>query len=453
MALKTYKMTKIPMLAIEPDRDPSVLSVSGLTKAIRGVLEDSFLDVTVEGEISNFVDHRSGHRYFTLKDSESQISCVFWKTRFVNFDIRDGMKVICRGRLTVYPPRGNYQLDVFQLRPSGIGELQQAYEELYRRLSNEGLFDESRKRPIPRFPKTIGIVTSENGAALQDILTVLRRRYPVVRVILRPVAVQGVGAELEIARAIQEFNLLGTESGVRGPGSALEGFGVRGSGSVGRKSNPKPQTPDPGQRAPDVIIVGRGGGSLEDLWSFNEEAVARAIFASKIPVISAVGHEVDVTIADFVADLRAPTPTAAAELATPDREELESIMDSVQMGLIRLMRQMIREKKYEVERGSDSAFLAGNIMNAIQTRRERMNAEILNASTSVVHSLERRRLHLERDSARLSAMNPDRVLDRGYTALESLDGEIIPRLQNLLSLGEKNGILIFADGRITVRFD
>jgi len=319
--------------------------------------------------------------------------------------------------------------------------LQQDYEELYWRLSNEGLFDESRKRPIPRFPKTIGIVTSENGAALQDILTVLRRRYPVVRVILRPVAVQGVGAELEIARAIQEFNLLGTVSGNRGPWSGKN------------KLNPKSRTLNPNQVAPDVIIVGRGGGSLEDLWSFNEEAVARAIFASKIPVISAVGHEVDVTIADFVADIRAPTPTAAAELATPDSEELISVIDSVRMGIVRFMRQMIRDNKYQVERGSDSSFLAGNIMNAIQTRRERMNAEILNASTSVVHSLERRRLHLERDAARLSAMNPDRVLDRGYTALESPDGEIIPRLQNLLLLGEKNGILIFADGRITVRFD
>jgi len=442
MALKTYKLAQKSRVS-ETEEESSVLTVAGLTKAIRGVLEDSFLDVTVEGEISNFVDHRSGHRYFTLKDSEAQISCVFWKTRPLNFDAQDGMKVICRGRLTVYPPRGNYQLDVFQMRPSGIGDLQLAYEELYRRLESEGLFDISRKRPIPRFPQTIGIVTSENGAALQDILTVLRRRYPVVRVLLRPVAVQGVGAELEIARAIQEFNLYN-------PSPNLSPKGERNKKIL---LSPLGERLGEGVQKPDVIIVGRGGGSLEDLWSFNEEAVARAIFASKIPVISAVGHEVDVTIADFVADLRAPTPTAAAELATPDSEELISVIDSVRTGVVRLMRQMMRENKLQVERGSDAGWLAGNIVNAIQTRRERMNSEILNASTSVIHSLERRRLHLERDAARLSAMNPDRVLDRGYTALESPDGEIIPRLQNLLSGGEKNGILIFADGRITVRFD
>ena len=174
------------------------------------MLEGAFPEVTVEGEISNFIDHRSGHRYWTLKDSGAQISSVFWKSRTLNFDLKDGMKVVCRGRLTLYPPHGKYQLDVFQVRPSGIGDLQQAYEERYARLMAEGLFDESRKRPIPRFPQTIGIVTSENGAALQDILTTLRRRYPIVRVIVRPCAVQGVGAELEIARAIQEFNLLKT---------------------------------------------------------------------------------------------------------------------------------------------------------------------------------------------------------------------------------------------------
>ncbi len=392
----------------------ATLTVSALTKAIRGTLEAAFTDVTVEGEISNFIDHRSGHRYWTLKDADAQISCVFWKSRTLSFDMRDGMKVVCRGRLTVYPPRGNYQLDVFQVRPSGLGDLQQAYEERYQRLLAEGLFEESRKRPIPRFPKTIGIVTSENGAALHDMLTTIARRYPVVHVLVRPCAVQGVGAELEIARAIQEFNLTGQ---------------------------------------PDVLIVGRGGGSLEDLWSFNEEAVARAIYASKIPVISAVGHEVDFTIADFVADLRAPTPTAAAELATPNSEELLSIIEALRMGLVRQMRQTIAQHRYAIDAASDKRSLVMALSNTVRSLRGQLNAEILDASRSVIHSLERKRLRFERDAAKLAAMNPDRVLDRGFTALESPEGEIIPRLEQLLARGEKNGILIFADGRITVRFD
>ncbi len=417
------------------------LTVSALTKSIRDMLEGAFPEVTVEGEISNFIDHRSGHRYWTLKDEGAQISSVFWKSRTLNFDLKDGMKVVCRGRLTVYPPRGNYQLDVFQVRPSGIGDLQQAYEERYARLMAEGLFEESRKRPIPRFPQTIGIVTSENGAALQDILTTLRRRYPIVRVIVRPCAVQGVGAELEIARAIQEFNLITNYE-----------FQITNEDEV-KKTIRNSQFVIRNSPRPDVLIVGRGGGSLEDLWNFNEEAVARAIFSSKIPVISAVGHEVDFTIADFVADLRAPTPTAAAELATPNQEELISALNGSRVGLTRQMRQIILHYKRDVESASDKRSLVFAMTNAIRTLRERMNAEILDASRSVIHSLERRRLKLERDAAKLAAMNPDRVLDRGFTALESTDGEIIPRLSQLLTRDEKNGILIFADGRITVRFD
>ncbi|HWF44532.1 MAG TPA: exodeoxyribonuclease VII large subunit, partial [Candidatus Kapabacteria bacterium] len=381
------------------------------------------------------------HRYWTLKDAGAQISSVFWKSRIANFDLRDGMKVVCRGRLTIYPPRGQYQLDVFQVRPSGVGELQRAYEELYARLSAEGLFDEGRKRPIPKFPRTIGIITSETGAALQDMLTVLRRRYPIVRVVLRPAAVQGVGAELEIARAIQEFNLI-TNDELRMTNANINSSSIRHSSSVIRNS-----------QRPDVLIVGRGGGSLEDLWSFNEEAVARAIFASKIPVISAVGHEVDFTIADFVADLRAPTPTAAAELATPNVEELMSVVHTQRSTLVRRMRQEISQLRRYVDSASDGRSLVVAISNTIHTRREQLNGEVLSASRSVVHSLERMRLKLERDTAKLAALHPDRVLDRGYTALETLDGEVIPKLSALLERGDKNGVLMFADGRITVRFD
>ncbi|HZK75616.1 MAG TPA: exodeoxyribonuclease VII large subunit [Candidatus Kapabacteria bacterium] len=438
--------------AVLSDAD-ATLTVSALTKAIRDTLEAAFTDVTVEGEISNFIDHRSGHRYWTLKDAASQISCVFWKSRTLSFPMRDGMKVVCRGRLTVYPPRGNYQLDVFQVRPSGVGDLQKVYEERYERLRAEGLFEESRKRPIPKFPQTIGIVTSENGAALHDILTTIERRYPVVHVLVRPCAVQGVGAELEIARAIQEFNLITPPP--------MERSGIGGGWGVVQSELAEPLgTPPPsplllqrrGSR-PDVLIVGRGGGSLEDLWCFNEEAVARAIYASKIPVISAVGHEVDFTIADFVADLRAPTPTAAAELATPNSEELLSAIRIGRIGLIRRMRQMIVQHRYAVDAASDKRSLVMALSNTLLHLRGQLNSEILGASRAVIHSLERKRLRFERDAAKLAAMNPDRVLDRGFTALESPEGEIIPRLAQLLERGEKNGILIFADGRITVRFD
>ncbi|MDP4198326.1 MAG: exodeoxyribonuclease VII large subunit [Bacteroidota bacterium] len=420
--MKTFRKSNLPNLrsiATLDDRASSegasdVLSVGELTKGIRSLLETAFVDVMVEGEISNFLHHRSGHRYWTLKDSDAQISSVFWKSRQLSFEPEDGMKVICRGRLTVYPPRGQYQLDVFQMRPSGMGDLQLAYEVLRQRLEAEGLFDESRKRPIPRFPKTIGIVTSENGAALHDILTVLERRYPLVRVLLRPTAVQGIGAELEIARAIQEFNLVTNYS------------------------------------RPDVLIIGRGGGSLEDLWCFNEEAVVRAIYASNIPVISAVGHEVDYTIADYVADLRAPTPTAAAELATPDQAELRSIVNASDYAATLTMRRHLAVLRREIRDVLDTQDL---ISSALLRKRETIERTMSRIQRSVEHGLERTRLKLERDGARLTAMNPDRVLERGFTALESTDGEIISRLDSLLTRGEKNGILIFADGRITVRFD
>jgi exodeoxyribonuclease VII large subunit len=427
---------------------PDSLTVSALTKAIRTVLETGFADITVEGEISNFLDHRSGHRYWTLKDSEAQISCVFWKSRYLNFDLRDGMKVICRGRLTVYPPRGNYQFDVFQVRPSGIGDLQFAYEQLFAKLRDEGLFEESRKRPIPRFPQTIGIVTSENGAALQDILTVLRRRYPVANVLLRPTAVQGVGAELEIARAIQEFNLIPIASSPRPPSPFREKGELTPPLPAGRGGWGVRQL-----ERPDVLIVGRGGGSIEDLWCFNEEAVARAIYASKIPVISAVGHEVDFTIADYVADLRAPTPTAAAELATPHRDELLGVLGGVQSGITRLTALDLKMRRREVESLGNATMLRTYLTDGIVKNRESIVRSIQRVSRSVNHGLERLQLTIERDTAKLHAMNPDRVLDRGFTALETPEGKILPRLTDLLEREEKNGILVFADGRITVRFD
>lgn len=247
----------------------NVLTVTELTKQIKLSLETSFSRIWVQGEISNFKQHTSGHLYFTLKDEGAQLSAVMWRSRvpYLTFPVEDGMKVIARGSITVYPPRGNYQIDIEQMQPVGLGELQVALERLKQKLAKEGLFDSAHKKPIPEFPECIGIITSETGAALQDIRSVLSRRHPSVGVILIPVHVQGVGAAEEIADAIGRMNRYGNV---------------------------------------DVLIVGRGGGSLEDLWAFNEEIVARAIYASKIPIISAVGHEIDFSIADFVADLRVP---------------------------------------------------------------------------------------------------------------------------------------------------
>ena len=261
-----------------------VLTVSELTKEIKLTLEEQFDQISVEGEISNFKAHVSGHWYFSLKDANASISCAMWKgfNNYVFFTPQDGMKVIVNGKITVYPPRGNYQIDVRSMKPAGEGELQAAFEALKKKLSEEGLFGKEFKKPIPEFPNKIGIVTAIDGAAFRDMISVAKRRFPLVELVIAPSKVQGSGAAEMIAKGIRLLNK---------------------------------------QKDIDLIIVGRGGGSIEDLWAFNEEIVARAIFASKIPIISGVGHEIDFTIADFVADLRAPTPSAAMELATPDKDE------------------------------------------------------------------------------------------------------------------------------------
>lgn len=254
-----------------------ILTVSQLTDIISEMLYDEIGVAYVQGEISNYKLHSSGHRYFTLKDEYAQINCVLWRSKILNFDLRDGMNVVVAGPITVYATRGQYQIDCEEIFPIGIGDLYLRFEALKKKLESEGLFDEEHKKPLPEFPLNIGIATSPTGAAIQDMFTTIRRRNPLCTIYFRETLVQGNDAKFDIVRAIEELN----------------------------------------QYSLDLIIVGRGGGSLEDLWAFNEEEVARAIFASKIPIISAVGHETDFTIADFVADRRAATPTAAAEIATP----------------------------------------------------------------------------------------------------------------------------------------
>jgi exodeoxyribonuclease VII large subunit len=264
----------------------NIFTVTEITKHIKNILESSIPALWIKGEISNYKRHSSGHIYFTLKDEQSSLFCVFFRqyNQYLRFEPEDGMEVICFGQIKVYERNGQYQLYVNQIRPLGIGDLEIAFRKLKEKLENEGLFDEEWKKPIPEFPSSIGIVTSPTGAAIQDIRNVLTRRFP-VKIFLYPAKVQGGKAALEIVSGIKAFNKL---------------------------------------KNVDVIIIGRGGGSIEDLWAFNEETVARAIFESELPIISAVGHEVDFTIADFVADLRAPTPSAAAELVVPDRQSIQN---------------------------------------------------------------------------------------------------------------------------------
>ncbi len=266
-----------------------IYSVSEITNSIKFILESTFEKVSIEGEISNFKAHSSGHWYFSLKDDNAVISCTMWKgvNNYVFFTPEDGMKVIITGRVTVYPPRGGYQIDIRSMKPAGIGELQAAFERLKRKLYEEGLFDESLKKSIPYFPKKIALITSSEGAAVKDMISVADRRYPLVELLVVPTKVQGSDAAKDIVKNLRKVNLL---------------------------------------RDIDVIILARGGGSIEDLWPFNEEIVARAIFNSKIPIVTGIGHEVDFTIADFVSDLRAPTPSVAMELATPDQKELTNLI-------------------------------------------------------------------------------------------------------------------------------
>ena len=272
--------------------DNGVLTVTELTAGIKTLLEEAFPYVTVSGEISNYKRHSSGHAYFSLKDDRSQLRCVMWRSanRKLTFEPEDGMEVLARGALSVYDVQGQYQLVARQLKPVGAGALQAAFERLKARLEKEGLFREEHKQALPSFPERVGVVTSGSGAAIRDIIQVLRRRAPWVSIILRPAPVQGEGAAAEIAAAIEEMNDYG---------------------------------------AVDVLIVGRGGGSAEDLWAFNEEAVVRAVFQSRIPVVSAVGHETDYTLTDFAADLRAPTPSGAAEIVVRDLRELKDRSEAV----------------------------------------------------------------------------------------------------------------------------
>src|SRR5712671_1664600 len=298
-----------------------VLTVAELTRAIRGTLETRFGAVWVQGEISNYKQHPSGHQYFTLKDSRAQIACVIFRNAPLSIrqPLADGAQVQVYGNVSVFEARGQYQLSVEIVQPRGLGLLQAKFEALKRKLEAEGLFDPARKKALPKFPKRIGVVTSPSGAAIRDILNILRRRAPNAQVLVSPVRVQGIGAAAEIATAIKEL-----------------------------------ATPNEAWEPIDLIVIARGGGSIEDLWEFNEEIVARAIFHSAVPIVSAVGHEIDFTICDFVADLRAPTPSAAAELIVPDVIDLQRQIDRCARTLGRQLLNRVRDAQQRLDHTRDT---------------------------------------------------------------------------------------------------
>ena len=352
-----------------------ILTVSELTSLIKSTLEGSFPDVWVEGEIYNLRIPSSGHVYFTIKDNSSQIRAVIFRSsaRTIRFIPKDGLHVLCRGRITIYEFRGEYQLIVDYMEPMGVGALLLAFEQLKKRLSEEGLFDEARKRPIPILPQKIGIVTSPTGAAIRDILKVIERRFANVEIVIAPALVQGERAAPEIVDAIRELNNIDNI---------------------------------------EVIILARGGGGIEDLWPFNEEIVARAIYNSNIPVISAVGHEIDYTIADFVADLRAPTPSAAAEMVVKNKEDMQGLVRALYSRLAYARGTFFEKRRERLKSIMQRVLSPEQEINRYIQRLDDLDNRI---TVGIKRTLRDRRLHVEGLIKLLDSLSPLSILARGYS--------------------------------------
>ncbi|MDD6485067.1 MAG: exodeoxyribonuclease VII large subunit [Clostridiales bacterium] len=371
--------------------EPKTVTVSQINNYLKRLIDHAVQlnDVWVKGELSNFKLHYSGHIYTTLKDEGGVLKAVMFKSSAskLSFEPKDGMKVLARGKVGVYEAGGVYQLYIEEMIPDGVGELYIAYEQLKARLGEEGLFDQRYKKPIPRYPKCVGVVTAPTGAAVRDIINVITRRYPLAEIVIYPAQVQGMGAKESIAEAIEYFNE---------------------------------------NRLADTLIVGRGGGSIEDLWAFNEELVARAIFNSKIPVISAVGHETDFTIADFVADLRAPTPSAAAELAVPSAAELaSSVQTMLSLGAHSVL------KALENRRMHLKALRPKNpkdIINDGSLKLDTLTGRLLNGYKMKLMSAKKQ---LSQSGAKLDALSPLRTMARGYSIPLSSDGSVIRSAKEL----------------------
>ena len=387
-----------------------VLTITALNEYIRGKMDaDALLNaVAVKGEISNYKLYPSGHHYFTLKDENSALKCVMFKGNALRlrFRLENGMKIIAMGKVSVFPRDGAYQLYCTAMALDGIGDLYAAFEQLKKKLQAQGLFDPAHKKPIPKFPGTIGIITSSAGAAVHDMLRILNKRYPLAKVRLLPVRVQGVEAPGEIAAAIRYANY---------------------------------------HRLADLLIVGRGGGSIEDLWAFNEEVVAHAIYDSEIPVISAVGHEPDVTISDFVADLRAATPSNAAELAVPDRDALSQTLDSISNAMANALSRQIRGYRQHLDVLSQSPALKSptGYLEQKQRQLELMKNRLVAAENQNIARNTQRYIAL---TAKLDAMSPLKVLTRGYSMAQNDRGEVV-RSVSQVELGERIGIS-FSDGKV-----
>ena len=374
--------------------DTNILSVTQLNNLIKAAFDHvpALQNVCVRGELSNYKLYPSGHHYFTLKDAEGALKCVLFKGNAfgLRFKPQNGMSVLAVGRVSVYPRDGAYQLYCTRLIPDGAGDLQMAFEQMKERLWREGLFDEAHKKPLPPFPHRIGIVTSPAGAAVHDMLRILNKRYPLSKVILLPVRVQGEQAAGEIARAVAYANR---------------------------------------EALCDLLIVGRGGGSMEDLWAFNEEIVARAVYDSEIPVISAVGHEPDVSICDFASDLRAATPSNAAELAAPDQTELRARLEALQKQMAAALRRQAQRARGRLE-ALESRPVLRDPMQMIRDRRLRLDqaAEALLRSQSAL--LQTKRARLAQNAAALDAMSPLKVLARGYAVISDESGNMITQARD-----------------------
>ena len=388
-----------------------VLTISQINEYIRNMMDGDALlaGVAVKGEISNYKVYPSGHHYFTLKDEGASLKCVMFRGNAMKLRFRpdNGMQVMAIGKISVYPRDGAYQLYCTGLIMDGIGDLHAAFELLKTKLAAKGLFDPAHKQPIPKFPNTIGIVTSAAGAAVHDMLRILNKRYPIAKVVLLPVRVQGTEAPGEIAAAIQYANYY---------------------------------------KLADLLIVGRGGGSIEDLWAFNDEQVAYAIYESKIPVISAVGHEPDVTISDYVADLRAATPSNAAELAVPDQNALRQNMDSMLFAMTTILTRQLKTNRQHLKVLSDSSVLQSPLDYFIQKNKslKLLENRLLAAQNQRIHTFSKAYLT---NAAKLDALSPLKVLTRGYAIAQSKDGQVVRSIKQV-SAGE-NLFIKVSDGSVT----
>lgn len=387
-------------------------TVTELTRYIRDLFEVDYRlkDVEVSGEISNFTEARSGHLYFTLKDAQAQLKCVMWRSAAERLDYlpQDGDAVVVNGRISVYEAAGAYQLYAEHLEQAGRGGLAIAFEKLKQQLSDEGLFDPAHKKPIPTFPRKIGIVTSADAAALRDILNVLQRRFPLVSVLIAPTLVQGNEAPAQIVQALRWLD---------------------------------------GRNDIDTILVSRGGGSMEDLWAFNDEAVARTIFAAQHPIISGVGHEVDFTITDFVADLRAPTPSAAAELAVPDIEEIRAGLAGLETRLVGEIEDIIAQRKWQLQNLMRSMQHLSP-RNRVDTNQQRLDGLQIRLDTAVYTTLSQLKNRLALAQTSLAAVSPEATLARGYAIVRGENGRIL-RSKQAANIGDALTVQV-ADGTFGV---